>query len=61
MRLLVHAESSLNQSLRMNDDDDFIRDEGTRRAEARLYTAAGPLTGWENVVFELADEDENSE
>lgn len=44
----------------MNDDDDFIRDEN-RRAEARLHTEAGPLTGWENVVFEVADEDETAE
>ena len=46
---------------RMNDDDDFIHDLEHRPAEGRLHTEAGPLTGWEGVVFELADEDETAE
>jgi hypothetical protein len=40
---------------RMNDDDDFIRDLDNS------VPPPGPLTGWENVVFELADEDETAE
>jgi hypothetical protein len=45
----------LNHALRMNDDDDFIRDFDNS------IPPRGQLTGWENVVFELADEDEPAE
>lgn len=36
----------------MSDDDDFIRD-----CDNSL-PPPGQLTGWERIVFELADEDE---
>jgi hypothetical protein len=42
----------LNHVLRMNDDDDFIRD-----LDCSL-PLPGERTGWEDVVFELADEDD---
>ncbi|HEX9160558.1 MAG TPA: hypothetical protein VF980_02535 [Thermoanaerobaculia bacterium] len=40
----------------MNDEDDFIRE--TDEKPAGLH---GDLTGWEAVVFELADDEEPSD
>jgi hypothetical protein len=40
----------------MDDDDDFIRD-----LDNSVPQRGGELSGWESVVFELADEDEGSE
>jgi hypothetical protein len=39
----------------MNDDDDFVRDLDDS------LPPRGELTGWELVVFELADEDDLAE
>ncbi len=41
--------------MRMNDDDEFIRDLD------HSLPPIGEMTGWELVVFELADEDERAD
>jgi hypothetical protein len=46
----------LNHAVRMDNDDDFIRD-----FDNSLPVRGGELTGWESVMFELADEDDGSE
>lgn len=45
-------EPSLNHASRMNDDDDFIAEK-----DDSLPVRIG-LTGWETVIFELADADD---
>ena len=46
----------MNPAVRMDDDDDFIRD-----FDNSVSQRGGELNGWEAVVFELADEDDVAE
>jgi hypothetical protein len=57
-RIVAFEEPRLNRSWRernraMNDEDEFILD--TEEEQRLVY---GFLTGWEVVVFELADEED---
>ena len=45
----------MNRSHRMSEDDEFIVE-----SDLPQPPACGELTGWEKIVFELADDEESS-